>query len=113
MTYDVEYELESTCPSCIKYGSYRAVENLNANADTGKGKEAIVLWQDKRIHSAGVTATLPLTTDFILTGSYDDNARFISISSSLSSLPKYVAQANLGGGVCRLKVIHHVEIAEG
>ncbi|KAF2646249.1 hypothetical protein P280DRAFT_440093 [Massarina eburnea CBS 473.64] len=62
-------------------------------------------WKDQKTHFAGVTAILPLQTtsseSLIVTGSYDDNIRLISVPTS--GRRRAVAELNLGGGVWRLK----------
>jgi diphthamide biosynthesis protein 7 len=60
-----------------------------------------VLWQNRKIHGAGVTAILPLTDTCCLTGSYDDYARIISVDKR----PVCLSECNLGGGVWRLKLV--------
>ena len=45
---------------------------------------------------------LPLEEDIILTGSYDDHIRVLSITKP----PKLLAELRLGGGVWRLKLIN-------
>ena len=62
-----------------------------------------MLWEDRRIHQAGVTAILPLSRDLILTGSYDDHLRLIS--APVSGRRQALAEENLGGGVWRLKLL--------
>ena len=57
--------------------------------------------RDRRSHSAGVTAILPLSSDLVLTGSYDDYIRLIRTSPR----PRVLVEENLGGGVWRLKVV--------
>jgi diphthamide biosynthesis protein 7 len=59
-----------------------------------------VLWQNRKIHGAGVTAILPLTERCCLTGSYDDHVRIISVKNR----PVCLSESNLGGGVWRLKL---------
>lgn len=62
-------------------------------------------WADKKIHSAGVTAILPLEADQhgarLLTGSYDDHIRLVHIP--MVGRRTILAEMNLGGGVWRLK----------
>jgi diphthine methyl ester acylhydrolase len=62
-----------------------------------------VLWQDRKLHEAGVTAILPIAPDLIVTGSYDDRIRLISFSPG--SRRQTLAEENLGGGVWRLKLL--------
>ncbi|KAF2772547.1 hypothetical protein EJ03DRAFT_187499 [Teratosphaeria nubilosa] len=59
-------------------------------------------WHDRRSHHAGVTAILPLRSDLILTGSYDDHIRLIS--APIQGRRTVLAESNLGGGVWRLKL---------
>ncbi|MCJ1437211.1 hypothetical protein MMC27_006597 [Xylographa pallens] len=67
-----------------------------------------------RIHSAGVTAILPiksanrLTPETILTGSYDEYVRVLALSPK--GVWKVLAKKRLGGGVWRLKQIASPEI---
>ncbi|KAF2743519.1 WD-40 repeat-containing protein-like protein [Sporormia fimetaria CBS 119925] len=61
-------------------------------------------WSDKNIHGAGVTAILPLmdvSDDLVLTGSYDDHIRLIEAPAV--GRRRVLAEANLEGGVWRLK----------
>jgi diphthamide biosynthesis protein 7 len=64
-------------------------------------------WTDKKLHSAGVTAILPLHLDdeasLVVTGSYDDHIRLVRISAT--GQRKLLADMNLGGGVWRLKLL--------
>ena len=67
---------------------------------------------DRKIHSAGVTAILPLvaTADpgeqIVVTGSYDEYIRVLSApKSSFGSNWRPLAEKRLGGGVWRLKLI--------
>ncbi|KAF2147162.1 uncharacterized protein K452DRAFT_261405 [Aplosporella prunicola CBS 121167] len=69
-------------------------------------------WQDRRIHAAGVTAILPLAgPNLLLTGSYDDRVRLLRVPDPSGSRgggvrrPVVLAEADLGGGVWRLKDI--------
>ncbi|GAB1739732.1 hypothetical protein NU219Hw_g4671t2 [Hortaea werneckii] len=72
----------------------------------GEGPEQCTsLWQDRRIHQAGVTYILPLSQDLILTGSYDDHLRLISAPAV--GRRQVLAEANLGGGVWRIKLLSH------
>lgn len=63
-----------------------------------------LLWQDRKIHQAGVTAILPLGSGLVLTGSYDDTIRIISAPSV--GRRQVLAEENLGGGVWRLKLLN-------
>jgi diphthamide biosynthesis protein 7 len=68
------------------------------NAITEDPSFATVLWRNRKIHGAGVTAILPINENMLLTGSYDDNVRLLDISKH----PRVLAEADLGGGVWRL-----------
>jgi diphthamide biosynthesis protein 7 len=57
-------------------------------------------WTNQKIHGAGVTAILPIDKDTMLTGSYDDNIRVLSLATGR---PKVLVELNLDGGVWRLK----------
>ena len=61
------------------------------------------LWQDRKLHQAGITAILPLTSDLVVTGSYDDHIRLISFPAG--SRRQVLAEHNLDGGVWRIKPI--------
>jgi diphthamide biosynthesis protein 7 len=63
---------------------------------------SMLIWKDRRLHSAGVTALLPLEDSIAITGSYDDNMRIITLDKP----SKLLAEINLGGGVWRLKRLH-------
>ena len=67
--------------------------------------------RDKSSHDAGVTALLPLvpvidSTQLILTGSYDENVRLLSIDEDYSQ-PGILEEKNLGGGVWSLKQLFY------
>jgi diphthamide biosynthesis protein 7 len=69
-------------------------------------------WIEKRIHNAGVTAILPLSEDIVVTGSYDDHIRVIHVPTHGRKM--LLVEANLGGGVWRLKkIIQDPDIWEG
>lgn len=61
------------------------------------------LWTDRKAHQAGVTAILPLASDLLVTGSYDDNIRLLYAPSV--GRKQVLAELNLGGGVWRLKML--------
>jgi diphthamide biosynthesis protein 7 len=73
-------------------------------ADSSAGS---VPWIDKKIHGAGVTAILPIHLDseggLVVTGSYDDHIRLLHVP--ISGHRQVLAEANLGGGVWRLKLL--------
>lgn len=68
------------------------------------------LWQDRKLHQAGITAILPLSDELILTGSYDDHIRLISAPSA--GRRRVLAEHHLGGGVWRLKIVQGAESTE-
>lgn len=73
-------------------------------------------WHNSNIHSAGVTALLPLALgpnrieNVLLTGSYDDHLRVLALPPASGSRPQLLAELNLGGGVWFLKPI---EVSHG
>lgn len=69
----------------------------------GTGESRTLRWQDRRIHQAGVTYILPLSSDLLLTGSYDDHIRLISAPAA--GRRQVLAETDLGGGVWRLKIL--------
>ena len=64
-------------------------------------------WVDRKTHTAGVTAILPLQVNedglLVLTGSYDDHIRLLYAPSI--GRRSVLAELNLGGGVWRLKLL--------
>lgn len=66
-------------------------------------QERAVSWRDRKLHEAGVTAILPITSDLVVTGSYDDHIRLIYHPAV--GRRQVLAEHNLGGGVWRLKCI--------
>ncbi|KAF2835057.1 hypothetical protein M501DRAFT_982982 [Patellaria atrata CBS 101060] len=60
-------------------------------------------WLERKLHGAGVTAILPLMEGVTVTGSYDDHVRVVKTPSF--GRREVFAEANLGGGVWRLKAI--------
>lgn len=72
---------------------------------TNKNKTNL-LWQNRKLHHAGITAILPLSETLIITGSYDDHIRLLQLPKIPGdSRPKLLAELNLGGGVWRLKLL--------
>ena len=74
-----------------------------------KAEEYTLLWQDRKTHQAGVTTILPLTSELVLTGSYDDHIRLIS--TPRVGRRQVLAEENIGGGVWRLKLLN-TEVAQ-
>ena len=68
-------------------------------------------WRNSRVHTAGVTAILPLISssagvdNILLTGSYDDHLRVLRVPPASGSKPAVLTELNLGGGVWRLKSV--------
>jgi hypothetical protein len=72
----------------------------------------IHLWIDRKTHTAGVVAILPLSSPFashtvpLLTGSYDERIRLFLLDTTSPVLKRsLVLEKNLGGGVWRLKLM--------
>ena len=80
-------------------GDDMVLQRSSANDDG----EHTVLWQDRKLHQAGVTAILPLSSELVLTGSYDDHIRLISAPPV--GRRRILAEEHLGGGVWRLKLL--------
>ena len=82
---------------------------LQASTLDAETRETTLQWQDRRIHQAGVTAILPLAADLVVTGSYDDHIRLLSIPSATTTTGprrcRALAEENLEGGVWRLKLL--------
>jgi diphthamide biosynthesis protein 7 len=75
--------------------------------------EPFHLWTDRKTHTAGVVAILPLSqspnssTIPILTGSYDEHIRLFLLETASPTLKRnLILEKNLGGGVWRLKLMH-------
>lgn len=88
--------------SALRFWSLPNSEEIDPNGDFTLPSG----WIDKKIHGAGVTAILPLSTNdsgehLILTGSYDDHIRLVHVT--LVGRRRVLAEMNLGGGVWRLK----------
>jgi len=100
--------------SVLRYLSCTADDMLSQDHEEVGSVESLVGIL-KKTHSAGVTAVLPLPivlqsgARVVVTGSYDDAIRVFAIHDVRPELViqpgKLLAEANLGGGVWRLKVI--------
>jgi diphthamide biosynthesis protein 7 len=71
------------------------------------------LWTDRKSHTAGVVAILPLSSQPksskipILTGSYDEYIRLFLLETTSPILKRsLILEKKLGGGVWRLKLMH-------
>lgn len=81
----------------------------------GDGEENCkVLWQDRKIHSAGVTAIVPLPLadeagQLVVTGSYDESLRLLRLPALRNGVMmgkrQVLAEVGLGGGVWRVKIM--------
>lgn len=72
---------------------------------------------DRKTHTAGVTAILPLVPVFhgeqlLLTGSYDEYVRLL-LPATVGDRSKILAEERLGGGVWRLKILDFAEPENG
>ena len=82
-------------------GDDAILQCLSVNEDL---QEWTLAWKDRKLHQAGVTAILPLTSDLAVTGSYDDHIRLIAFPGN-APRPQILAEHILGGGVWRLKIV--------
>lgn len=95
----------------LRYSSIRSSESTELGEDS-KVPVPAYSWIEKKIHNAGVTSILPLSEDIVVTGSYDDHIRVIHVPTHGRKI--LLAEANVGGGVWRLKkIIQDPEIWEG
>ena len=101
--HDLEaWTVAFSCPSSTNVLSGGDDGILQYSTINGHNKRQIQ-WEDRKLHNAGVTAILPLTSTLVVTGSYDDNIRLISFPQT--GRRHVLAEANLGGGVWRLKTL--------
>lgn len=102
-----EHELEawimSFTPDTAKVLSGGDDMILQCSHISAESEEHVRLWQDRKLHQAGVTAILPLSDTLVVTGSYDDHIRLLSVPEV--GRRKTLAELNLGGGVWRLKLL--------
>lgn len=79
------------------------IQKTNKNKNKNK---TTLLWQNRKLHHAGITAILPLSETLVITGSYDDHIRLLQLPKIPGDTrPKLLAELNLGGGVWRLKLL--------
>lgn len=83
------------------------VEDEQHIQKTNKNKNKTnLLWQNRKLHHAGITAILPLSETLVITGSYDDHIRLLQLPKIPGDTrPQLLAELNLGGGVWRLKLL--------
>lgn len=83
------------------------VEDEQHVQKTNKNKNKTnFLWQNRKLHHAGITAILPLSKTLVITGSYDDHIRLLQLPKIPGDTrPQLLAELNLGGGVWRLKLL--------
>lgn len=74
-----------------------------SSPDLDSTPSSSTLWTDRRSHEAGVTAILPLDNDLLITGSYDDRIRLITVPPV--GRRQVLAELDLGGGVWRLRML--------
>ncbi|KAK3627765.1 hypothetical protein LTR56_018998 [Elasticomyces elasticus] len=103
-----EHSLEAWTLAFASYDSDTAVlsggDDLVLQLSTLDDHDAVThRWQDRKAHEAGVTAIVPLSSDLVLTGSYDDHLRLLS--APLAGRRQVLADVNLDGGVWRLKTL--------
>lgn len=76
---------------------------LQCSSDDPPAAPQIPLWKDRKLHSAGITAILPLSNTLVVTGSYDDHIRLLHLPAV--GRKQTLASLCLGGGVWRLKLL--------
>jgi diphthamide biosynthesis protein 7 len=82
-----------------------------SNPDQNSTHSPTTLWTDRKTHEAGVTAILPLATDLLITGSYDDRIRLIAAPPV--GRRQVLAELDLGGGVWRLRILDDSVVRNG
>jgi diphthamide biosynthesis protein 7 len=82
-----------------------------SSPDQSSVPSATTLWADRKSHEAGVTAILPLATDLLITGSYDDRIRLIAAPPL--GRRQVLAELDLGGGVWRLRMLDDGDVSSG
>jgi diphthine methyl ester acylhydrolase len=109
------------CSSLPGHGSNKITTPVDAEDDLDElaGKQG---WKDVRTHGAGVTSILQLTPDLVLTGSYDDTIRLISLPmpgpyGEMDQPPRrrlnVVEELGLGGGVWCLRFVSYESNGQG
>lgn len=102
-----------TIPS--SFGDHQQAQPLDNNLSSTSlfASQPILLWTDRKTHTAGVVAILPLSIHLtsntipLLTGSYDEHIRLFLLDSASPILKRsLVLEKKLGGGVWRLKLMH-------
>lgn len=107
--------------STLRYNTYQT--KLGSSDDASSSEALFAPITIKGVHDAGVTAILPLPLGdgaggrLVVTGSYDDHIRLLAIHDLDKTYGmkrvKALAEENLGGGVWRLDLIEHCQLADG
>ena len=101
---------------CMHSSTQYALDTQATGNDTD-GNSFDSSFPDKKTHSAGVTAILPLAIpslpaeEVIMTGSYDESVRVLGFNRAISpnGRNKTLAEKKLGGGVWRLKLLGTID----
>jgi len=103
MNFDLSGEkwLSGGDDAVLACGTVPNLHSISIEASLEETTEASLIWKNRRIHFAGVTAILPLDERVALSGSYDDHLRLVTLEKP----PRVRAEVNLDGGVWRLKLL--------
>jgi diphthamide biosynthesis protein 7 len=111
----IRLELAETATLSPSFGEHfgRQPSNDDVSSTTLLTSTPLHLWTDRKTHTAGVVAILPLSphptssTIPILTGSYDEHIRLFLLDTHSPILKRSLTfEKKLGGGVWRLKLMH-------
>ncbi|KAF2760079.1 WD40 repeat-like protein [Pseudovirgaria hyperparasitica] len=120
LTHDLEAWITAFAPdgsglfsgaddAALRYVSLPQFDNTGVEQSISsvlqQGADTRVDWAERKIHGAGVTAVLPLTSSgkVCITGSYDDYLRVVYVPKV--GRRRVLAEENLGGGVWRVKTL--------
>lgn len=87
----------------IPSGCSKDDDNNDEDNEDDEQTLATQLWTDRKVHQAGVTSILPLASELLVTGSYDDRIRLLYAPAL--GRRRVLAELDLGGGVWRLKML--------
>jgi len=121
LDFAIDSDASESTPSTLEDTADEDVDDDDEDDDAmddGKDKLGMLKMLDRRSHSAGAVAILPLlpkanshssdSGEFVLTGSYDDHIRVLYRAPHASTPQvrnRVLAEENLDGGVWRLKLM--------